>query len=240
MFELDKNLLIVLSLTLGIVVLCVVYLKILSAILKNKYWKLALGIFFAIFMFTLVQMILDLHLEIPVNSVPYTKLLVLKLITIAHGIYFLSVELGHSQGLRKTTVSLKENEILIVLLTLSLTNIMVNMHTLVWNFERGLIALAFNVFFVYLVVNVVFYLGEIKYYFIYAIPMLVVFGGMSVLSKNYSIDKMAPFLQSQVGIILTMILSAVYLFVKMQYEVVESRYTIRKIDLVDMDELGLE
>lgn len=238
--DLDKNFLIVICLTLGIVTLCVIYLKVLSVMLKNKNWKIALGIFFAIFMYTLVQMILDLYLDTPVTTLPYTRLLMLKLVTMAHGIYFLSVEMGHSQGVRKTTVSLKENEVLIVLTTLSLSNIMINIHTLSWNFERGLIALVFNVLFSYLVVNVVFYLGEIKYYFIYAAPMIIVFGGMSLLSSGYSSDKMTPFLQSQMGIILTMILSAIYLFVKMQYEVVESRSVIRKIEALDVEELGLE
>ncbi len=173
------------------------------------------------------------------SSTPYTKMLILKVITIAQGIYYLSVELGRSQGLRKTVVSLKEYEIFIVLITLSFTSTMFNIHTLSWNFERAIIVIAFDILFIYLVVNIVFYLGEIKYYFLYAIPMFIVFIGLNMLKDGYKGDKNTAYLQTQVGIICTLILSAIYLFVKMQYEVVESRSIIRKIDAVDIDELGL-
>ncbi len=236
----DKNFIIVVCLTIVLVASCLVYLKALSTMLKNKYWKVAMGIFIVLFVFTLVQIIMDLTLDIPINDRPYIRLLIFKVIVVAHGIYFLSVELGHSQGVRKTTASLNDNEILLVLLTTSLSSIMINLHTLNWNFERGLIVLLFNCLFGYLVVNIVFYLGEIKYYFIYSIPMLITFVGMWILSGEFSEDKRAAFLQTQVGIILTLVYSAVYLFMKMQYEIVESRSVIRKIDLIDVEELGLE
>lgn len=236
----DKNFIIVICVTIGLVASCVAYLKLLSVMLKNKYWKAAVGILIVLFSFTVMSIIRDFYVDVHINETTYLKLLIYKIIVIAHGIYFLSVELGRSQGLRKTTVSLNDNQILLVLLTLALTNTMVNLHTLNWSFDRVIIVVIFDVLFAYLAVNIVFYLGEVKYYFLYALPMILAFTLIGLLSSGFAEAKRTAFLQTQVALILTLVLSAIYLFIKMQYEIVESRSIIRKIDAVDIEELGLK
>lgn len=236
----DRNFLIVIGITVCLAILCIFYLRLLSNLLRGKGWRVALGIFVIIFVVTLVSMIIELRRPAPTTMTPYIVLLVLKMGTILQGIFYLSVELGRSQGLRKTVISLKENEVLIVLSSVVFTNIALNLHTMSWNLERGIIVSIFNFLFAYLIVNIVFYLGEIKYYLMYAVPMMLVFLGMRVLSGSFTPEKTGAFLQTQVGIILTLVFSTVYLFIKMRYELVESRSITRKVNAIDVDELGLK
>lgn len=226
----DKNLIQALGITFILVAFCVVYLMMVSNILKSKYWYLAMAFFTALFLLALVSMISSFQSNIPINVKPYIITLVLKLVVISHGIYYITVELGHFQGLRNTVLKLKENEIFIVLFSISLTNTMINLHTLHWNTERLVLNMLFNLLFIYLAVKIVFYIGEFKYYLIYAVPMLIVYILIAALNGTYEIEHKIVSSETQVAIISTLVVATIYLLILMKFQKVDSRKWVRQYE----------
>lgn len=227
----DKNLIQALGITVVLVGVNILYLKIINSILKSKIWPIAMVIFCGLFVLALNSMIHSYQSSIAVNITPYIITVILKFLVISHGIYYITVELGRFQGLRNTVIELQEHEVLIVLFSISLTNTMVNIHTLHWNTERLIITVLFNILFIYLAVKIVFYIGEFKYYLIYALPMLVVYAIISVLSKTYKIEHSIVSAETEVAIISTLVIATVYLSILMRFQMVDSRKSVRQYEL---------
>lgn len=227
----DKNLIQALGITMVLVGFSILYLKIINSILKSKFWPIAMMIFCGLFVLAFSSMIHSYQNSISASITPYIITVILKFLVISHGIYYITVEIGRFQGLRNTVIELQEHEILIVLLSISLTNTMVNVHTLSWTTERLIITILFNILFIYLAVKIVFYIGEFKYYLIYAIPMLIVYTILVMLSHTYKIEHNIVSAETEVAIISALVVATVYLFALIRFQMVDSRKSVRQYEL---------
>lgn len=227
----DKNLIQALGITAVLVGISIVYLQILNSMLKSRYWPVAMMFFFGLFVLSLTSMINSFQAAIPIDVKPYIVMLVLKLIVVSHGIYYITVELGRFQGLRNTAISLEEHEIFIVLSSISLTNIMINLHTIHWATERIAITVLFNILFIYLAVKIVYYIGDFKYYLIYAVPMLLAYTLIALLDNTYNIQHSIVSSETQVAMISTLVIATSYLFILMRFQMVDSRKLIRQYEM---------
>lgn len=231
----DTNFLLALALTVVLILATLVYLGGLHFMLKGKLWFVPLIILGVLFGGTMLEMDKAFQMS-SFGSVNYLLILVgLKTVVMLHGIYYLSVLLGKFVGLKKATISLKENEILIVLVSIAAIIIMNNVHTFAWDLQRSIIISLINLVMVYILVNFVFYLGEIKYFFVYGIPVVLAYGYFYFAQSRYAVETESAFLQMQLGLIVSLLVSAIYFILKIRLEIMDDRETSRKFANVKMD-----
>ncbi len=230
----DRNFILVVVFTLGLIMATLVYLGALHFMLRGKLWFIPLIILFGLFGYTMFEMDQDFRQASMGTVDDLIFLVILKTAVILHGVYYLSVLLGKYIGLKKAVISLKESEVFIVLMSIVAIVVMNNVHTFRWNFDRGLIMNIINIVMVYIIVNVVFYLGEIKYFFIYAVPVFLVFMHNKQVGTAYADEKILAFYQMQVFLIISLLLSALYFGIKIRLEFMEDREISRLIQDVKM------
>ncbi len=231
----DKNFILVLLFTLGLILTTLIYLGTLHYMLRSKLWFIPLIIIIGLFGYTMFEMNTDFQQE-SMGTVNHLIMLVaLKTTVMLHGIYYLSVLLGKYIGIKKATISLKENEVFIVLISLALVLIMNNVHTFSWSFDRGVLINLINLFMVYVLVNVVFYLGEIKYFFVFAVPVFLTFLYNGHVLVGFAEQKSIAYHEMQLALIGWLLLSAVYMGIKIRLEFMDDREIARKIEDVKIE-----
>ncbi len=230
----DTNFILITVYTICLILATLIYLGSLHYMLKSKFWIIPLLILATIFGLTMFIINKDFQMQSYGSINKILMLAGLKLAVILHGIYYLSVLLGKYIGLKKATLSLKENEVLIVLMSIVVIIIMNNVHTFPWDVDRAIIMNIVNLVMIYILVNVVFYLGEVKYFFVYAVPVFLAFTYFYFNSSGCVDEKSLAFSQMQAGLIGTLLFSSVYFAIKIKLEFMDDRETSRIIEDVKM------
>ncbi len=201
-------------------IMSVVYLKALNKVLKSKYAIIPLILLAVLVFLNFHAIYFDLTNRLDATEATLVYIVMLKLATVVHGIFYLTVLLANFKGLKDTVKEFNAAQRNFIVTTIALTSISASLHSYSWNYYRYFIALNIVLFLAFILNSVVAYSFDYKLYVLYItimfIPLIMLLRASNNIINEF---KYEAYKQSIEIMIVTLIASITYGLVIYKYEV---------------------